>query len=165
MAYAQKIGGAWTALSSAQPVEHDGIATSYDSLMLWTDEERAAFGVYVVAEGAPPPEGQRVASSVIGERNGRPVYVNTFEPIPGPDPVEIITMRQARLQLLQVGKLSAANQAIAAMPGQPGEEARVEWEYATSLRRDHPLVAALGRTLDLDEATIDGLFLAASQIA
>jgi len=80
-------------------------------------------------------------------------------------PPESITMRQAKLQLSRAGKLSAANTAIAAMTGQPGEEARIEWEYATTLRRDHPLVAGLGRTLGLDGATIDNLFRAASQIA
>ena len=76
-----------------------------------------------------------------------------------------ITMRQARLQLSRVGKLKAADDAIAGMTGQPGEEARVEWEFATTLRRDHPLVAALGRTLGLDDPTIDDLFRTAAQIS
>ncbi|MBB3997193.1 hypothetical protein [Aureimonas pseudogalii] len=83
---------------------------------------------------------------------------------PAPSVPETVTMRQARLALLRAGLLKRATDAMAALPGDAGEAALIEWEYATSLRRDHPLVAGLGRTLGLDDATIDNLFRAASQI-
>lgn len=69
-----------------------------------------------------------------------------------------VTMRQARLALSRAGVLKAANDAIEAMEGQPGEEARIEWDYAAELRRDHPLVAGLGQSLGLDDEAIDDLF-------
>jgi len=71
---------------------------------------------------------------------------------------ESVTMRQARLALSRAGVLKAANDAIEAMEGQPGEEARIEWDYAAELRRDHPLVAGLGQSLGLDDSAIDNLF-------
>ena len=50
------------------------------------------------------------------------------------------------------------------MTGTAGRLAQIEWAKATVLRRDHPLIAALGSTLGLDEAAIDALFAKAAQI-
>jgi hypothetical protein len=76
-----------------------------------------------------------------------------------------VTMRRAKLALSRVGKLTAANDAIAGMAGQAGEEARIEWQYATELRRDHPLVTGIGQALGLSTAAIDALFVTAEAIA
>lgn len=88
------------------------------------------------------------------------------EDLPEPEPTvpEAVTMRQARLALLGAGVLDAAEAAIAGMPGVEGRAAQIEWEYATELRRDHPLVAGLGQGLGLDDAAIDALFMQAAQI-
>lgn len=75
-----------------------------------------------------------------------------------------VTMRQAKLQLLRAGLLDRADAAIAAMEGIEGRAAQIEWASATTLRRDHPLVAALGTQLGLTDEQIDGLFAAAAQI-
>lgn len=48
------------------------------------------------------------------------------------------------------------------MTGSEGEAARIEWEYATELRRDHPLVVSLSATLGLTDAQLDALFLSAA---
>ncbi|WP_062206808.1 hypothetical protein [Aureimonas sp. AU12] len=85
-----------------------------------------------------------------------------------PDPVrvsaDLVTMRQAQIALLDAGLLDQADGAIAAMTGTAGRLAQIEWAKATVLRRDHPLIAALGSTLGLDEAAIDALFAKAAQI-
>lgn len=73
-----------------------------------------------------------------------------------------ISMRQARLALLQAGLLATVNSTIAGMAGTAGESARIEWEYATEVRRDNQLVAALAPTLTLTDAQIDALFVAAA---
>lgn len=100
----------------------------------------------------------------IGDRYEKGEFVRP-EIEPQPDPVpEIVSMRQAKIQLSRAGLLAQANAAIGALSGQPGEEARLEWEYATSLRRDHPLVAGIGRALGLDDAAKDDLFRAAALI-
>ena len=73
-----------------------------------------------------------------------------------PPPVipSVITMRQARLALLQAGKLSEVNAAIL----QAGEAAQIEWEFATEVHRAWPLVAALQSGLGLTDDDLDALF-------
>ena len=80
-----------------------------------------------------------------------------IEPYTPPPPVipSVITMRQARLALLQAGKLKAVNAAIS----QAGEAAQIEWEFATEVHRDWPLVAALQSGLGLTDADLDALFV------
>lgn len=73
-----------------------------------------------------------------------------------------VSMRQARQALLNAGLYAAVNGAISAMTGTAGDSARIEWEYATEIRRDHPLVATLAPALNLSSAQIDGLFVAAA---
>ncbi|WP_062236365.1 hypothetical protein [Aureimonas sp. N4] len=85
-------------------------------------------------------------------------------PVP-PEPVpSAVTMRQARIALSRAGLLSKAEAAIAQMAGQAGEEARIEWEYAAELKRNHPLIAALGQALGLSAEAIDDLFREAATI-
>ena len=71
---------------------------------------------------------------------------------------EVVTMRQARLALLGAGLLHQVNGAIAAMPGDEGEAARIEWEYAQEVRRDSPLVAGLSEILGLTDEALDNLY-------
>lgn len=78
----------------------------------------------------------------------------------GPDVPEFVTMRQARLALLSVGKLAAVESAIQ----QAGDAAKIEWEYAQELRRDHPLVSAMGSALGLPAAELDQLFVQAATL-
>lgn len=75
-----------------------------------------------------------------------------------------VTMRQARRALLQVGKLSAVNTAIAAMPGAQGEAARIDWEFSSDVRRDEPLVAALMPVLGMTSIELDQLFISAARL-
>jgi hypothetical protein len=83
-----------------------------------------------------------------------------FGPITQPIP-EAVTARQARLALLGAGVLANVDQALASIPGVEGEAARIEWEYASEVRRDSPLIAALAPALGLTEEQVDDLFRAA----
>lgn len=74
------------------------------------------------------------------------------------------SMRQARLALLGAGLLPQINDALAAMPGIEGDAARIEWEFATEVRRDSSLVSGLSATLGLSSEQLDGLFVAASEL-
>lgn len=86
-------------------------------------------------------------------------------PPPEPEPVPAsVSMRQARLALSRAGLLTNAESTIAAMAGPEGDEARIEWEYATELRRGHPLITGLGQSLGLNDAAIDDLFKQAAAI-
>jgi len=97
-----------------------------------------------------------------------------FATVPAPDLPEyiappstvpaVVTMRQARLALLQAGLLGSVSAAIAAMPGIEGEAARIEWEYAQEVRRDSGLVRLLVGGLGLTDAELDALFTAGAEL-
>lgn len=92
-----------------------------------------------------------------------PEEIVAFESSRGPGEESVppaVSMRQARLALHAANLLASVETAIE----QADMTARIEWEYATELRRDHPLVAQLGQTLELSEAEIDDLFTTASQL-
>lgn len=81
-----------------------------------------------------------------------------------PEPVvvvpEVVSMRQARLALLAAGLLDDVEAAIAAAP----QGARIEWEYATEVRRDYGLVLTLAPALGLTDRQLDDLFVAAASL-
>jgi hypothetical protein len=75
-----------------------------------------------------------------------------------------VTMRQARLALLQAGMLSTVNAAVAGMAGAAGEAARIEWEYSQEVQRDKALVKALAPVLGMTDTQLDNLFIAAAAL-
>lgn len=114
-----------------------------------------------------------VVNATLGEEPLAPNWIETDNPRIGwlwdgqqfsePPPVQqpppaVVSMRQARLALLQIGKLADVDAAIAALPSPSKEAAQVEWEYATEVRRDSALVRLLAPALGLDDAALDDLF-------
>lgn len=81
-----------------------------------------------------------------------------------PEVPNVITMRQARLQLHKIGKLSAVQTAINALPEPPKTEAQIEWDYASVVERSSPFVALLTPALGLTDAEMDDLFREAAQL-
>lgn len=79
-------------------------------------------------------------------------------------PMEV-SMRQARLAMLDAGIIASVDTAIAALPSPQKEAAQIEWEYATTVRRDSTLVATLATSLGLTEQQVGNLFTAAGAIA
>lgn len=75
---------------------------------------------------------------------------------------EEVTMRQARLALLNAGLLDAAQGVIDALPMPQRRAAQIEWEYALSVRRDHPLIALMISEGLATAEQVDGLFVAAA---
>lgn len=87
----------------------------------------------------------------------------SFSP-PPPPPVQIpqeITMRQARLALLDIGLLANVPVAIDSLPEPDKTKAQIEWEYSNALQRGNPFVAVLGTALGLSSQDIDNLFITA----
>ena len=74
------------------------------------------------------------------------------------------SMRQARLALLQVGKLDEVDAAIAAMSDPQKSQAAIEWEYATTVDRVSPFVDSLGSALGMTQTDLDVLFNLASTL-
>ena len=86
---------------------------------------------------------------------------NTPEPADPPPPVVItvVTMRQARLALLQSNLLFQVEAAIAAIEDAGQRQAvQIEWEYAAEVNRAHPWVQSLAAALGLTAEALDALF-------
>lgn len=75
-----------------------------------------------------------------------------------------VSMRQARHAMLQAGILGAVQTMIEQMPGEEGDAARIDWEFAQEVKRSWPLVVNLGPALGLTEQQIDDLFRYAATI-
>lgn len=75
-----------------------------------------------------------------------------------------VTMRQARLALLQAGLLDDVEALIASLEGPEGQAARIEWDYSSEVFRNKTFVISLGTQLGLDDEQLDALFITASQI-
>jgi len=121
--------------------------------------------VALYGEGAMIIDEQNSASVLGGiDANGNvmPPKQYSTEQIAAQKTAQTVTMRQARLALLGAEMLTDVNNAIAAMTGEEGEAARIEWEYAATVVRGSPLVAGLAEVLELDEAALDNLFATAA---
>ena len=70
-----------------------------------------------------------------------------------------ITMRQARLYLLNAKLLSQVDSIVS-----QNEAWKIEWEYATDVVKNSPLVVALAEQLDLSAEAIDTMFNEASKL-
>lgn len=74
-----------------------------------------------------------------------------------------LTGRQLRLALIGNGiTTSQVTTAIGSIPNElDRDKAMVEWEYASSFARLHPLIATVGAALGLTDEQIDAMWLAA----
>lgn len=72
---------------------------------------------------------------------------------------QVVTMRQARLALLEAGLLNTIDTAIASGMD---EALKIDWEYATEVRRDWQSLITLSQQLNLSSIDLDNLFLRAS---
>ena len=102
------------------------------------------------------------AKAVAGDYGDIQPYVEP-EPLPPAIP-SVVTMRQARLALLQAGVLPLVESAIASMESPTKEAAKIEWEYSQEVQRNKPFVQMLGASLGLTEEQLDNLFLLASTL-
>lgn len=74
---------------------------------------------------------------------------------------DVVTMRQARLALLQNNMLSTIDNAVA---NGIDEAMKIEWEYATEVRRDWPSLIALTASIGITSKQLDDLFRLANTI-
>lgn len=70
-----------------------------------------------------------------------------------------ITPRQARLKLLEVGLLDELEAIITT-----NRAWQIEWEYATEVKRDSPLIDAVATQAGLTSEQVDAMFTEASKL-
>ena len=73
-------------------------------------------------------------------------------------------MRQARRILLTYGYLSQVDEYINQLQSPEKEEAQIDWEYATEVRKDSSLVQSLVVYLQLTNEQLNTMFYEASLI-
>lgn len=71
---------------------------------------------------------------------------------------QIITIRQAKLALLDAGLLDTVNTAIS----KASRNVQIEWEYAKDVERTWPTLLEVQTSLGLTDKQIDDLFVLAS---
>ena len=104
------------------------------------------------------PEGHRIVSSDVQLQDGVPHRTYVTEPVPVEYPQ--ITARQLRLALLSID-LHEADVDMLLVKDPAG---MVEWKYANSYKRDHPLVNQLGAAKGLLPEHIDSMWIWASEL-
>lgn len=75
-----------------------------------------------------------------------------------------VTMRQARLALLNAGLLDDVEAAINTLPEPPRTTVRIEWEFSSEVFRDRGFVLMLGQALGLNSEAMDDLFITAATL-
>jgi len=70
----------------------------------------------------------------------------------------VVTMRQARLALSQVDKLTMVNDAIAAMDEPNKTTISIEWEYGSTVERVSPWIDTMATALSMTGEEMDALF-------
>lgn len=118
-------------------------------------------------EGTTPPEASGMVAQRIMPTLVDGVWRERWELVGAPlAPVpQSVSMRQARLALLQAGLLDQVDVAIAAIvDSMARQRAQITWEYSPKVSRDDPLVFQLTAAFGLSEEQVDNLFRAASTV-
>jgi len=163
MTHAIRAGSGWALLPYGETVTYQGVSASYATVMLWSDAEREAFGVFAVSDPASPPEGQFEASRKLVSRNKRPAWLVTYEAIPAPEPAPVPdgpTNSDWRVGLRIAGRFAEVEAKIIAARDSGTLEGGIAWdrfEYANNVFRADlmRLREALGFSAeDVDESLI-----------
>ena len=72
--------------------------------------------------------------------------------------IQFISMRQAKLQLLAMGLLTAVNTAVAGMTGDAGAAAQINWQYAATVDRNNALFQSIRTAMGFTDAQVETFF-------
>ena len=122
------------------------------------------------SEGAPfgwtrtaPPETIGTQVAQFSGRDGWALLAEAPTALPAPVP-QVVTMRQARLALLQQGLLASIQPAIDSLDEPSRSAASIEWEYSQTVERNRPFVQLLSQALELTDEDLDALFTLAATL-
>lgn len=78
---------------------------------------------------------------------------------------KVITMRQARLQLLNLGLLDDVEAVIASIEDENTKKAvQIEWQYAKDVERNSPTILLLAQAIGMNDEALDSLFIEAVRL-
>lgn len=119
---------------------------------------------FTASPNDPEEHGRNIHAACLAGEHGAVAAYAPPPPPPAVIPAEV-TMRQARLALLSIGKLSDVDAALVSItdPAQR-QAAQIEWEYSSAVKRDSAWVQQLAPALGLDAAALDALFTAAAAL-
>ena len=123
----------------------------------WSNEPKGGyFEVSVKMRQAlgDPEKIYDAATGTVVDRPTRP------EGVPETAMPRSITMRQCRLMLLRHDMLDAIN----AMVNEMSAADKIEWEYASEVRLDHPLVAGIAQALGMTTDQMRQMFVEAANL-
>lgn len=122
--------------------------------------ERPVIGSHEIAEPAAIEIVEGEWTQLWTVRDATPEELDAMKPLA---PTEV-SMRQARLALLGIGKLDQVASAIESLDSAERDAARIEWEFSSTVLRDRPLVKMLGNALGLNDQALDQLFITAAEL-
>jgi hypothetical protein len=85
--------------------------------------------------------------------------------IPDPPFFGSVDAAKARIVLHRSGLLKLVEEAIDSMPEPQRTEAKIRWEFETTINRHDELAVALGKMLGLDDEKLDALFFEAASLS
>ena len=93
-------------------------------------------------------------------------WIEVIPPVPESSSPATIRVALRRLHGVTNAQLDATVQAVLAGIADPGarDDAETLWLYSVSIRRDHPLVAAVAQAFSLTDAQTDEVFRVAATI-
>ncbi|WP_425086986.1 hypothetical protein [Stappia sp.] len=99
-------------------------------------------------------------------RNGDGSWTHPAPASPLPVVYPSLTPRQLRLMLLNIGITEAQVDAEIDAIADPVERdaSRIEWKYASTYERDHPLIDQMATAFSLPPEQVDTLWLAAADL-
>lgn len=124
------------------------------------DESPLEEGVFLIPAGAVDSLPPAIPEGKLARWNGE----WSLEDIPQPESFKpkSVTMRQARLALLEAGYYSSVQTAINAIEDPILKQAsQIEWEYAATVDRGSSFTQSMATALGLTEEDMDNLFMLA----
>lgn len=171
--------GAWQVWTGQRRPRFDSgefsLPLNAEALML--PDELAAYGLHVIADAAPIPEGHVPISTTLGDDAGVPRWIITSGLMPPPPIPQTISRRQCAAEMFDRGLITgpeAIGMSSAAMPPamveamlsvleEPDQTfARIDFSAANYERSNPLLVSLMLAVPGTTEADIDDFFRAAS---
>ena len=138
--------GVWS-MKTAHILDASGLVIN--SIVVASEEDATQFGATL------GPDGVGIGWRYVGQE-----WVAPPEPELVPKLIDL-TPRQLRLGLLNIGiKPADVSAAIEQLPSPDREKAEIEWEYANTFQRDHPLIGILANHFGLSKEAVDKAWLA-----